>query len=675
MFRYYKNKSINAQLRLIISLCAVISFAVIATVAYLDASKVLLENTLKDHQSKVESLAHSMGQQYSAYLETTERLFNTLENGYLDGLTFSSNQASFNGYQVEDAKLNGESLVNSTKTVDAFTKDTGAVATLFLPVKNDWLRISTSLKNLQGERVMGTMLGVNHPGYKTIMTGQSFVAQVMLFGKRYITYYKGIRDNSGVLRAVLFIGYPVEDAAETLFESLAKVSWGESGHTLVVDDHPATKGHFLLGASEFNNVNSILDMRDVQGNNTFEPAFNQDTGILTFTDSAGNERYTVYSNIPGWGWKLLGGTTIAEVTQASQTLLQKIVVISLIVGAAMIAVVTLFLNYSCKPLTQLAQVMERLGLGEISQTVSKGDENSKNEIIRLSNSVAVMIEKLNALVGDIRDTSDRVNSGSSDVSSDANNNLTQADQQQNQVEQMVTAIEEMATSAQNVAEQVENIASNVRDADTSTQSGLDLVESVCIDVAQLNDQLIRSSSAISQVSSDSESIQTVTRMIDEIAEQTNLLALNAAIEAARAGEQGRGFAVVADEVRTLAHRTQTSVKDVVSIIAKLKESTNNAVDLMTQSQDSATAVLDKSQEAGAALENITEQVRSIAQQAEAIAATAEEQAHVSQEIAANASEVSELNGSSREVTAKTARSATELSQLADNLKQQINFFH
>ncbi|WP_249929985.1 methyl-accepting chemotaxis protein, partial [Vibrio parahaemolyticus] len=106
-------------------------------------------------------------------------------------------------------------------------------------------------------------------------------------------------------------------------------------------------------------------------------------------------------------------------------------------------------------------------------------------------------------------------------------------------------------------------------------------------------------------------------IIQEIAEQTNLLALNAAIEAARAGEQGRGFAVVADEVRTLAHRTQSSVQDVVEIIEKLKGSTHNAVNMMTDSQRSANQVLDKAQDAGTALEAIAVQVQSIASQADA----------------------------------------------------------
>lgn len=437
-------------------------------------------------------------------------------------------------------------------------------------------------------------------------------------------------------------------------------------------------GRYLLHPIHDENAPPIIDVADYNGNKPFHQIFEQKSGLIRYPyeyQGTVGEKYLVYTEVPGWNWKLLGGTFIKEVTKGSDTLLKLIITIATVVAIATFIILTIFLNRNLKPLTVLNGYMSRLAKGEVSLDIPATGKASKNEIINLNNGVANMAGQLNSLVSDIRSTSDAVQEASRSVSQDANQNLSQSDLQQQQVEQVATAIEEMASSAQSVAEQVEAIAENVRLTNEDSQSGLEKVEGVCIDVAQLNDQLDNSAQAIEQVNKDSEAIQTVTKMIDEIAEQTNLLALNAAIEAARAGEQGRGFAVVADEVRTLAHRTQTSVQDVVSIIEKLKTSTGNAVNLMAQSQNNANQVLDKAQEAGSALEAIASQVQSIATQADTIAATSEEQANVSQEIASNANSISELNRESRATSAKTTQSAEELQTQAGSLKQQVDFFH
>ncbi|MDA0127556.1 methyl-accepting chemotaxis protein [Vibrio sp. MarTm2] len=678
MLQKYRNQSVGFQLKLVITLCLAVAFSSISVLVYRNASDVLLESTLKEHQSKVEAMAKTIAGQFNAYLHTAKVLESTFRNGYLAGVFIEDYTVDFQGHQVANITQYSESLINDTNIVDSFTRDTGAIATIFAPLGNDFIRVSTSLKDPQGNRAVGTTLGQNHPGYRKLMNGQPYYAQIKLYGQRFITYYAPLKDVNGKVNGITFIGLPVERATQNLFSSLEDVKWGDTGYTIILDNAKDNLGRYLLHPNNKETDPPIQNTQDYNGNKPFNKIFEQTNGLIRYPyESNGNvgEKYLVYTEVPGWDWKLLGGTFISEVTKGSRTLLNIIVIISLIVAVGTFAILTLVLNKTLKPLTILNGYMSRLAKGEVSLSIPKTGSQSRNEINNLNLGVANMASQLDNLVGQIRSTSDQVEQNSTSVVSDAQRNLDQSDLQQEQVEQVVTAIEEMAASAQSVAQQVESIAENVRSANTDSQSGLEVVEGVCIDVAQLNDQLDQSAAAIEQVNVDSESIQTVTKMIDEIAEQTNLLALNAAIEAARAGEQGRGFAVVADEVRTLAHRTQTSVQDVVSIIEKLRGSTSNAVNMMAQSQQNANKVLDKAQEAGNALEAIASQVEAIATQADAIAATSEEQAQVSQEIATSAHSINELNRQSRDTSAKTSESAAELQKQAQDLKQQVDFFH
>ncbi len=678
MMNRYKNQSVGFQLKLVITLCLLIAFTCIATLVYRSASQQLLDSTFIEHQSKVNALAKAISGQYDAYLNNANELESTFRHSYLSGLQESNDSRFFHGHEIPDLTKGGTSLIGSTQIVDQFTRDTGAVATLFARQGDRFMRISTSLKNPSGERVVGTYLDNQHPGYNTLSAGQPYHAQVKLFGKRYITYYAPIKNARGEIFAISFIGLSVNKATQDLFKSLAEIQWGDSGYTIIVDNEKDNLGHYLLHPTHKESGPSILDVPDHDGNKPFASIFEQPSGLIRYPyEYQGHigEKYLIYAEVPGWNWKLLGGTFVEEVTKGSQALLKLITWIALSIGAVTFILLSVILNRTLKPLTTLSGYMQRLSEGEVSLAVAGGEASSKNEIANLTYGVAHMANQLNHLVTDIRRTSDDVDTNATNMAEDAERNLAQSNRQQEQVDQVVTAIEEMATSAQSVAQQVETIAENVRQANGNSQTGLKVVEDVCIDVAELNSQLDQSAQVIHQVSEDSQSIQTVTDMINEIAEQTNLLALNAAIEAARAGEQGRGFAVVADEVRTLAHRTQTSVQDVVSIIEKLKGSTSQAVEMMNHSQSRANHVLEKAHQAGGALESITDDVQSIASQAETIAATCEEQAQVSQEIAQNTTQISELNRESGEISAQTSTSATSLQLQAKALKQQVSFFH
>lgn len=170
MLDKYRNQSVGFQLKLVITLCLLIAFSSIAALVYQNASNVLLENTLKEHQSKVESMAKTIAGQFNAYLHTAEVLESTFRNGYLAGVYVESYNVDFQGHQVPNITQYSESLIGDTKLVDSFTRDTGAVATLFAPMGNDFIRVATSLKDPQGKRALGTTLGLTTRVTKSLKT-------------------------------------------------------------------------------------------------------------------------------------------------------------------------------------------------------------------------------------------------------------------------------------------------------------------------------------------------------------------------------------------------------------------------------------------------------------------------------------------------------------------------
>ncbi|EKO3488487.1 Cache 3/Cache 2 fusion domain-containing protein [Vibrio fluvialis] len=671
----FTHRSVGFQLKLIIMFCLLIAFGAIATLVYRTASTILLDTRYEEQRSKLEAVAQTVGGQFNAYVNTTQVLSSTFENGYLAGYEISDEVMDFAGQPIRNIHLYGLPLVNNTDIVDTFTRDTGAFVTLYSESNDHWLSIASSMHAGDGGRLIQQPLDANHSAYSALRQGKNFVELTTQNGRDYIRYFTPLKDPHGTVASVLSVSLPVEQATVDILASLKAIHWGTSGETMVVEGTNARFGQFLLGALDgIPPLHSIVDYRDASGATPFAALRNGSQGRVNFTVN-GAEQYRLYTTVPGWNWILLGGTRVDEITQSSQQLLTLIALISLLVGALTYFVMSGVIHRLLKPLGQLRATMEKMAQGEVSLNLKTSNGASNNEMVLLTQGASQMARALNQLVGQIRETSQRISAQSVSVAGDAQGNLAQSERQQQQIELVVAAIEQMATSARASAQQIDVIADNVREANRDTQHGLEVVATVGTHVDELLAQLTDSTQAIRQVGDNSERIQQVTQMIDEIAEQTNLLALNAAIEAARAGEQGGGFAVVADEVRTLAHRTQSSVKNVVTIIEELRQSTASAVRLTEQSQRKVSEVQTHSAQAGITLQAIAAQVASIAQQSEAIAAAVEEQAQVSSQVADNASQISELNALGRSSSEQSARSAERLQQEARALDQQVAYFH
>lgn len=246
--------------------------------------------------------------------------------------------------------------------------------------------------------------------------------------------------------------------------------------------------------------------------------------------------------------------------------------------------------------------------------------------------------------------------------------------QQSETQQVATAMNEMSATVQEVAKNAASAATEAQEADQQAKNGYDVVNETVQTINSLATEVKNTSEVIERLKGDSLSIGAVLDVIRDIAEQTNLLALNAAIEAARAGEQGRGFAVVADEVRTLASRTQQSTQEINEMIERLQSGANEAVLVMEQGTAKAENTVEQASKAGEALDSITQVVDNIKAMNMQIASAADEQSATAEEINRNIVNISEVADETSTGAQQTANASDELARLAVDLQEKVDRF-
>ena len=297
-----------------------------------------------------------------------------------------------------------------------------------------------------------------------------------------------------------------------------------------------------------------------------------------------------------------------------------------------------------------------------------------DELGQISTSLTQVIEHLRGILHSIAEAANTVNSSATELGSFTQETNKRMQQQQAETEQTATAMNEMTATVAEVAQSAAAAADSAKDADNYAANGNHIVMQSITSMSQLSEQIQKTAQVIGFLSNESQNIGRVLDVIKSIAEQTNLLALNAAIEAARAGEQGRGFAVVADEVRTLAQRTQKSTQEIEAMIATLQQGVKEAVNAMEVGINQVDDANDKANQAGQALKEIVASVDNITELNTHIATAAEEQSSVAESINRSIIAISDIAEHSTNSALELSESVINLTKLANSMRNQVSAF-
>jgi len=374
-----------------------------------------------------------------------------------------------------------------------------------------------------------------------------------------------------------------------------------------------------------------------------------------------------------WGWIIGSGVYVDDVQVEFRAQAVKAMSIGLLIALLLTGLVVLITRSIVQPLQAAVDAMASISSGEGDLTRNL-DTHGRDELTALATYFNAFTAKLRHVIRQMLDSAgslDQAARSLGDISSEAQRH---SQQQAQQMELVATAVNEVTYGVQDVAKNAEHASSEMHTAEDQASQGQQNIEASLRQIDQLSGTIDKAVEVIQSLASESTQIGSVLEVIRSIAEQTNLLALNAAIEAARAGEQGRGFAVVADEVRLLAQRTQTSTAEIQGMIERLQGNSEAAVKVINESSRASQLTVEQASQAGESLAQIAQSLRNLTGLNASIASATLQQSHVVEDINQNVTQTAALAHNTAEAAEQSSAASQHLKQLADQLNRLLGQF-
>jgi len=595
----------------------------------------------------------------------------------------------------------------------------GTTCTIFQRTEPGLLRVSTNVKKGDGSRAVGTYIPASSPVAQTVLRGQTYQGIANVMGKPYVALYKPLKGEAGEVIGALYVGVP-QESVTSLRRAIMDIKVGDTGYVYVLD----SKGNYVISKDGKRDGENILGAKDANGREFIKEIVDPEsqarkTGWIEYPwqnegEKAARVKIVRLAYFEPWNWVIGAGSYVDEFQKPVAAVTRSILKSSA-AALAVAAVVGLWIAFGvAKPIRRVAERLEAISGGGADLT-QELEVLSVDETGRLAAAFNRFVAGLAQMVRDIREATDQVSHGAQTTASSAEAaacgvqeiattagsvaegaaqqraSLTEASRlvgEQDsalsslagsasalvqQVREASLSLQQMSQAVQSAADQAQSVAQAAERAHEAAQRGGTMVRSSLQGMERTGASAEESMRRIEHLAEKSRAIGDIVDVIDDVSEQTNLLALNAAIEAARAGEHGKGFAVVADEVRKLAERATHSADEIRSLIREVQNGVAEAVECQRAGTREVAEGLALASQAGEAIDEIVGSVADAAEAVQQISAATEQLLAQCEETRALASEMEAVSERSQEMLAMVAdvasrvRSSTEgACQLAES---------